>query len=364
MINRPSRITDEMISAGEAAIESIEISVKFLVTDFTVEFLATKVREEEYYVPPYQRELVWKNVMQSRFIESVLIGLPIPFLFFWQANDGRLEIVDGSQRLRTLLRFLDGELKLKGLDLIQSLEGFSFNDLTKSRQRKFSSRVIRGIVLDNSVDEATRTEMFNRINTGGTKANEAEVRRGSLPGKMTDLISEMALFDKFVELTPISDELVKSREREELIVRFFAFLESARIDNNCIVIEGWQDRPRDFIFSFVKHANKIAEERPDYIASLRIEFEAMIDFVKRNFRTGFRKSISGTQIPRVRFEAIAVGVGLALRTRPELATEVISTEQWIDSDDFRKITTSDAANVKSKVLGRINFVYERVCNHD
>jgi hypothetical protein len=169
-------------------------------------------------VPNYQRELVWPENKQSRFIESLFMGLPIPFLFLWQADDGRLEIVDGSQRLRTIVRFLDNKFPLRDLQELPELNGFCFKDLERSRQRKFEGRTIRGIVLDNVVSEATRTEMFNRINTGGTHLNEAEIRRGSLPGLFMDLVVRCATNQMFVEMTPISQKLVNGREREELVV--------------------------------------------------------------------------------------------------------------------------------------------------
>ena len=87
----------------------------------------------------------------------------------------------------------------------------------------------------------------------------------------------------------------------------------------------------------------------------------MLEFVDVNFEHGFRKSATARQVPRVRFEAISVGTGLALRGRPDLrgATD-IDTAPWLQSDEFREITTSDAANVRSRVLGRISFVYNRL----
>jgi hypothetical protein len=356
---RIATFTDQQLEAAEAAIERLEISVKFLVTDYTVDYLSEKVRTEEYFVPGYQRAFVWTEKTQSRFIESVLIGLPIPFLFLWQADDGRLEIVDGSQRLRTLLSFMQGRLRLIELQLLSELEGFRFDNLTIARKRKFSSRVIRGIVLDNSVGEATRTEMFNRINTGGTKANEAEVRRGVLPGPMSELVRRCADDARFIQLTPISSKQVDAREREEFVVRFFTFLDSATVDGG-LDMPGWKDRPREYIFDYVKKANLRGTEDPDYISNLEFEFSRMIDFVMRNFPNGFRKSASGTQVPRVRFEAIAVGVGLALRSRPELEPVAVDVSDWIDGARFSEITTSDAANVRSKLLNRIAYVFDQL----
>jgi hypothetical protein len=152
---------------------------------------------------------------------------------------------------------------------------------------------------------------------------------------------------------------VDAREREEFVVRFFTFLDSATVDGG-LDMPGWKDRPREYIFDYVKKANLRGTEDPDYISNLEFEFSRMIDFVMRNFPNGFRKSASGTQVPRVRFEAIAVGVGLALRSRPELEPVAVDVSDWIDGARFSEITTSDAANVRSKLLNRIAYVFDQL----
>ena len=206
--------SEDIRSAAEAVIRSLELSVRFIVTDYSVEFLTDKVRSNEYYVPEYQREMIWDEFVQSRFIESVLPVFLSP-VSLWQEM-GRMEIVDGSQRMRTLRKFTDNELNLANLGLLPEANGFSFRDLSDARQRKFNARTLRGIVLENATTTATRTEMFARINTGGRSANDAEVRRGSLPGDFTDLVIACAQYDSFAHLTPISQSLVNAREREEL----------------------------------------------------------------------------------------------------------------------------------------------------
>lgn len=346
------------VTDAETVIRDLELTVRYIITDYTVEFLAAKVRTKEYYVPEYQREMIWDNSVQSRFIESVLIGLPIPPVFLWQDDEGRMEIVDGSQRMRTLRRFVDGELILSNLELLSSLNNFKFQDLLESPQRKFNSRTLRSIVLEQATTTATRTEMFARINTGGRSANDAEIRRGSLPGNFTDLVIECAKDESFVRLTPISRRLVNAREREELIVRFFTFLESYDVANHDL--PNWKDRPREYIFDFVAAANRRATIDPNYIPSLKSEFDRMVQFVSSAFPNGFLKSPTGKQVPRARYEAIAVGSGLALRTRPVLADPPISQVAWTDEEAFMRVTTSDAANVRSKVIGRLDFVRRRL----
>ena len=343
---------------AEEAIRGLELTVRFILTDYTVEFITDKVRTGEYYVPEYQREMVWDEAVQSCFIESVLIGLPIPFVFLWQDDDGRMEIVDGSQRMRTLRRFTDNELTLTNVELLPNVNGFRFQDLSEARQRKFNARTLRGIVLENATTTSTRTEMFARINTGGRSANDAEVRRGSLPGAFTDLVIECARLPAFERLTPISQRLISAREREELVVRFFTFLESYNVSESDL--PNWKDRPREYIFEFVESANARALKTPDYIPRLKDEFGRMVAFVAGAFPHGFLKTPHGKQVPRARYEAIAVGSGLALRDRPALIHPPVRPVKWTSDEDFRRVTTSDAANVRSKVIGRIEYVRRRL----
>ncbi|WP_417321881.1 DUF262 domain-containing protein [Erythrobacter aureus] len=362
MRKKPS---DEQVARAERQIVEYAKTVKFTVTEYSFEFIVQKLNSDRYYVPSYQRKLVWNKAKKSKFIESAFMGLPIPFVFFWQNVDGRLEIVDGSQRLRTIRDFMADKIKLSGLEILPALNGFYFSDLSASRQLKFGDIAIRAIILDNSTDAVTRTEMFARINTGGTTANDAEIRRGSLPGPFMDLVIELANDPKFVELTPISQSLIDQREREELVTRFFAYVNSFDGDLNegAGDIPAYREEPRRFFFSFVKQMNDAlaVEQVPDQdgasptAEAMQDEFRATLDFIDAVSPNGFTKSETGKQVPRVRFESIAVGTALALRADETLAERVTDITPLLESSEFQEATRSDAANVKSKLLNRITL---------
>lgn len=86
----------EQVEEAESQITEYARTVKFTVTEYSFEHIVQKLKTDRYYVPDYQRNLTWIPAKQSKFIESVFMGLPIPFVFFWQDEDGRMEIVDGS----------------------------------------------------------------------------------------------------------------------------------------------------------------------------------------------------------------------------------------------------------------------------
>jgi len=365
MTKKSRRNSPSLIQAEEAELQITNYArtVKFTVTEYSFEFIVQKLNSGRYYVPEYQRELVWTAAKKSKFVESVLMGLPIPFVFFWQNEDGRLEIVDGSQRLRTIRDFMADKITLNGLEVLPALNGFRFSDLPQSRQLKFGEISIRIIILDNTTDAVTRTEMFARINTGGTTANDAEIRRGSLPGPFMDLVIELAKDPQFVELTPISQPLIDQREREELVTRFFAYLNSfdASLQDGQGDIPTYKEEPRRFFFAFVNAMNeKISAElkietSSETLETMKAEFSGALTFIKNASPYGFTKSSTGKQVPRVRFESIAVGTALALRHDPSIAHRVKEIAPLLDSDEFSEATRSDAANVKSKLLNRLRL---------
>jgi len=361
---RKRKVDPAYLETAEKAINDYARTVKFTVTEYTFEFIVEKLNKERYYVPSYQREFVWKADKQSKFIESVLMGLPIPFIFFWQDADGRMEIVDGSQRLRTIRDFMADKIALKGLQTLSAANGLKFSDFSQSLRYKFSESAIRVIILDNATDAETRTEMFARINTGGTNANEAEIRRGSLPGPFMDLITSLAESKEFVELTPISKPQVKLREREELVTRFFAYVESfdSTLNEGHGDIPTYKEQPRLFYFKFVKDMNQKAVDEiakngvSEILQTMEAEFKRMLTFVKAVSPNGFTKSETGNQVPRVRFEAIAVGTALALRENQNLLNTKPIITSALEMEEFVIATKSDAANVKSKLLTRITLL--------
>jgi hypothetical protein len=346
-----------VIAAAEAAISAVSRQVKFTVTEYPISIYVSRFEDDvtgRFFVPEYQRKLAWHPRQQSEFIESLLVGLPIPFLFFYQASDGRMEIVDGSQRMRAMRAFLKEGLRLTDLVLVPELNGFSFNDLPVDRQNKLEDFPIRTIVLDTNTDPSTRAEMFARINKSGTVANEAEIRRGSLPGPATELIRELAESADFIAMTPMSQKVVDQREREELVTRFFAYLEGwdtpeGRFPN-------YRDRPKKYLYDYLKSANQSANADDGLVIEMRAEFHRMLEFVSEKFVNGFRKSLNANTVPRVRFEAISAGTALALRENPDLDPSPEQIRLRMEEEGFDKKVVSDGANVRSKLEGRIGLV--------
>ncbi len=361
---KPVRTAAEIESAEQQIVKNIR-DVRYIVREYPAEVVVQKYlkgRKEntnEIYVPDYQRDLIWPERNQSRFIESLLIGLPIPYLFVADVGDkeddpenaGRLEIVDGVQRIRTLTRFMTGDLVLNDLERLSELNGFRFGDLHPSRQRRFRRSTLRLIELTEGIPEAVRREMFDRINTGSVTLEAVEVRRGMEPGPFLTLTTELAHDPLLQTMAPISEALQKRFEYEELVTRFFAFLD--RYQEYGLGPEG--KVVKDFLLSYVRSRNEdLKGPNGEQLANdMREEWKRMLAFVHKHFPDGFKKTGRGRKVPRVRFEALAVGIGLALEENPNLVPADLT---WLDSDEFKDWTTSDASNNRANLSGRVEFV--------
>jgi hypothetical protein len=345
-------LTREQIEEAELQIIEQSKKIDFYLTEFSLELLADKMNKGDFEIPSYQREYTWEPERKSRFIESLLMGLPIPFIFFWEIPDtGKLEIVDGSQRLRAIKEFFLGDLALGDLEVLSHVSGFRFRDLPESRQRKLKNRSIRGVVLNEHADAAARFDFFERVNTGSKIANKAEVRRGALAGSFMSLVISLAKEPLFIELTPVSSKQEKEREREELITRFFAYSDG---------LDKYQDQVSAFLFTYCKSMNEKFADNSKEVDLYKQKFFNTMNFVCKTFPLGFRRTDKGKISPRARFEAIAIGSYLALEANPELANAETSVEAWLDSKPFKDITGADGANAKGRLNGRINFVRDRL----
>lgn len=324
----------------------------FIITEYTVEILSTKVENGDIFIPKYQREFIWSKDQQSRFIESIILGIPIPFIVFCINDEGRLEIVDGSQRLRTLAAYFSDKLVLHNLKTLTRLNGLRFSDLLVARQRKIKNKSIRGIILNEGLDPDSRREVFERINTTSKIANPAEVRRGAFDGAFVSMITEVANTNQFRTLAPLSEKSINERDNEELITRFFAYSDG---------LEKYRDNPKDFLWDYVRDKSKECENNPELLSEYKNRILSTLNLVEKLYPFGFRKRGTSNDTKRARFEAISIGTYLASQENPKLK-QVASFDmtKWAYESKFDETCRGDGANAKAKLIGRINLVKEKL----
>lgn len=184
--------------------------------------------------PEFQRLFRWNNYQKTRFIESILLGIPTPPIFVAEDKEGKWELVDGLQRLSTIISFFgllkgqsEGKNKwtMERAPLISSLEGINVDSLPLLFQRNIKRAYCRVEIIkwDSNID--MRYELFNRLNTGGSSLTEQEIRNCIFRGngnEFNNFIRELADIPNFIELADVSNKKKEELYLDELVLRFLS----------------------------------------------------------------------------------------------------------------------------------------------
>lgn len=341
MMKKKKELSNEKLLAIEEQIQRESVPYVYDTKEYPVEVIVAKYSKDQIFVPHYQRNYVWKREEKSRFIESVFLGVPImPFLVSVSGDDAELEIIDGSQRIRTLEEYCRDGFKLSGLKKLTELNGTTFSELTESRRNKFLLRDFRFHVVTDRADLEIRSDIFNRVNTSANKLKPSEIRKGAYQGEFYNFIIECSKSDLFRKVCPIPDNKAKRGEYEELALRFFAYSNSYQYFKHDVA---------PFLDDFLKSKNKGYDKE-----GMKHDFDMVMSFAENHLTPPyFARKGRENATPRVRFEALSVGIYLALKQNPELQPNDFS---WLDSIEFKELTTSDASNNQGRLKARIEFV--------
>jgi hypothetical protein len=225
-------------------------------SDFLLPQILDFVRSKKWLNmrPEYQRRLVWDGAKRSLFIESLLLNVPIPPIFLYEWDLSRYEVMDGQQRLNSIVDFYEDGFALKGLERWEELNGLRFSDLPETLTRGLDRRRISATVL---LIEGTqkplpqqsdiRKLVFERLNTGGENLNAQELRNCLYAGEFNNLLIELSRYPLFTDIWEIprykrnvdahgnvttilrENPRYKRMQDCELVLRYFAFRKRANI---------------------------------------------------------------------------------------------------------------------------------------
>lgn len=213
----------------EDEIMPFEYSITSYGADYLAEMLVNRLNNEELLIPPFQRSYVWNLRTASKFIESLLLGLPVPGIFLSRESTSQKHLVlDGQQRLKSLQFFFDGVFTPTGrvfkLDGVQTrFSGLTYKELDDGDRRRLHDSIIHATIVrqDNpSEDESSIYHIFERLNSGGRALTPQEIRRSLFHGEMVSLLEELNSNESWRSIYgPRSKDL----RDQELILRFLAF---------------------------------------------------------------------------------------------------------------------------------------------
>lgn len=228
-------MTDAQLSTPEKLIEAVDRKISAGRTrsiDFSFNELADMHESGELIIEPdFQRVFRWTEGARSRFIESLLLELPIPPIFLIETEEREYELIDGLQRISSFLHFR-GEIEEEALvlsecDIVEELNGCTYANLPRALQIKLKRSYVRAEILRKESDPRLRYYMFKRLNTGGAPLSMQEVRNATirlLSNDFNQFIVDLSREENFVDcISIISATAGDRRFDEELVLRFFAF---------------------------------------------------------------------------------------------------------------------------------------------
>lgn len=326
--------------------------VDFDSYDITVQQLVSMVGKKQIDVAPtYQRRFRWDELRQSQLIESLLLGIPVPGLFMATNSDGTWEVVDGVQRLSTLVRFcgdkaatnvlsVKDHLRIDGLEKIDSMNGLVFDELPPSVQLQFTLRPIKVTTLNDKSDLKVRFDLFERLNTGGVRLTDQEIRGCIYRGRFNDFLEEMAANKEFRKVVLLRPSQETDGTREEYVLRFFAFLYNYKSFEHSVI---------DFLNTYMADASKSFK----YETNEKIFTETFTALAKA-FPDGIKRRSRLTPVNL--YEAVSVGAAITLKEKGKLRSAGAS--KWIQSAELRNLTTG-ATNSRRMVVDRIDFASKK-----
>lgn len=345
------------ILAIQEQIDTKRRTVAFDSYDITIKQLYDMLLEGMIDIAPeYQRHFKWDQARQSSLIESLLLGIPIPSLFMATNPDSSWDVVDGLQRVTSIVNFIGDEqelkdvpiefkhLKLAGLEKLDSMNGISYQDLPKSLQLMLITRPIRVTVLNDRSDFGVRYDLFERLNTGGIVLHEQEIRNCIFKGEFNDFINELGEYEAFRNVVKMTDNAARNRSYEELVLRFFAYYEDK---------EEFVHSVKGFLNAYMEKKTKSFKNRSQLKRIFTETFDLLDTSLPGGIVRGARKNIT----PIVLYEAISVGLALAISSKKAINTE--SLVALLDDAELKKLTTG-ATNAKKMVLDRLLYVSDRL----
>lgn len=354
----------------EEQIYELRKTVRYDIRDLTVEQIVSKYSQsltDDFedglikdisgiiYIPEYQRDFTWDTNRQSKLMESLILGLPIPFIFVAENRQGNWEIIDGSQRIRTLHSYINNELTLKNLEKLNSLNNTLFNDLDISRQSKIKNTALRLIVLSEETTDEVKKDMFERINRGSDLLKPMENRKGTYPGNFNNFIYEYAQNEEFKKLTPLESFSEKRQEREELLLRFFGLMELYPKGIENIGVAKHLDQYLDKKNKSYKHKDSFLEKKSKYENII----SEVVYITSKFFPYGFRHN-HHPHTKRAVFEAISIGIAIFLKQHSKSYENIIfdkdAIKNGIFSQEFKNLTQGSQLHKQKKLKGRIDFI--------
>lgn len=355
IINTDVEYRDDVINSGDDESVGIkEYEITSYGIDFDVRGLVTRIENEDIVVPDFQREFVWDRKRSSRFIESLLVGLPVPGIFLYRETGSEiLTVIDGQQRLLSLKYFYSGKFRLddkrlfKLVNLESRFKELAYKDLSDSDRRTLDNAIIHATVIrQNAPDDEGNSKyyVFERLNTEVAPLYPHEIRSAIFQGDFNNLLNEL---NKNISWRTLMGGLRKRKRGEELILRFLALY---------FDFDNYQGELKKFLNSFMKkNRNLDINNRESLIA----KFEPTVDIILD--KLGSNAFSPNRQINAAVLDAVMIGITRRLDSGQIISSIKNEYKELLANEDFSE-SVSVRTSQKDRVRKRIELATEAFAN--
>lgn len=353
---------DYLINPDDKLVIEVPKEKRYLNTssyDFSihslVEFMSQKPPKIILEVP-FQRNYIWKEDRASQLIESVVMNVPIPPLYFAEEDSGRWLVIDGLQRLNSLLTFFQNEFPLQNLEIIKDLEGLKYKDLPPKAKSLLEDGLMRVNVIKKDSHADIKYDIFMRLNKGSVSLNYQELRNCLYRGNLNDTAREFTINNKnFQKLL----NLKKPHQRfldVELMMRVFALEEKLTInEEGDYIIEGYNGRMVNFINDYMESTKSLSKDS----SKQKIDaFARTVNKVVEIFGTNNPLRDTTAKIQRFNTsiaELIFISFGrFEIEKLREINVPDLLHQEFTKNEEFKRSTSQNTSN-KEVVNYRINY---------
>lgn len=312
----------------------------------------------------FQRNNVWSRKQKSQLIESLLLGIPIPYLYVYEGKNSNLIVIDGRQRLSAIFDFLDNKFALVGLEFLKHLNGKKIKDFTNSNKgqyEKYKANLedahLHVIRVGYETSEIFKLKIFQRVNQGGTKLNNQELRHALHQGASTVLLKELS---KDIDI--LSSKTAKQRMKDRylmlryLSLRLYVFNELKFYGTKNDIYDVAFDEINTFLANSMDAINTFSEQQivqleVDFLEDYKIALEVLGD-------NAFRLD-SNTPINMILFE-ITMLFSAMIRKFKISKEKLVDMIENIKNYDKEKVdefgNTPFFQNIKYHRDSKLNFI--------
>lgn len=334
--------------------ENESIDFRYVITsygaDYPVDSLMKRIKDNVIFIPPFQRQFVWSMNEASKFIESLILGLPVPGIFLSKEKEtNRLLVVDGQQRLLSLYYFYQGyfqKIPFKLQNVQEDLLGLSYATLKPSDRLRLDDSIIHATVVrqeEPDDSESSVYQIFERLNSGGRALKPQEIRACIYYGEFNELLTELVKYHSWRLIFGKKSDI--RLKEEELILRFLSLL----YDRN-----NYEKPLKGFLNSFMSKNQDLK----------MISKESFVEIFKKTF--DFITETLGSKPFRIKrnlslgaFDAISIGVAERLKLgKIKDRTEFVEKyNSLIENSDFISLVQGGTSDEKN-VITRINMAID------